>query len=85
MSSMMQHPHLDVHLFEANTELKERGASVGLCGNAQRALSLLGLPDVVQRAKGVRVASFRLVVVGATRPRDLGEGHRDLTSLPLCV
>lgn len=63
MNALTRYPRLDVHLYEANSEFKERGASVGLANNAKWALRLLGLGDVIKKAKGVKTASFRLVVV----------------------
>lgn len=63
MNALSKHSTLDVHLYEANAELKERGASVGLSVNARRALGLLGLGDVLKRAKAVSIEGSRVTMV----------------------
>lgn len=44
--ALRQHPHLDVHIFEAAPRFREAGASVGIHHNAFRALALIS-PDAV--------------------------------------
>lgn len=41
--SLLQYPHLDVHIFESATAFKEAVAAVGIVQNARRALDLIGV------------------------------------------
>lgn len=71
MNALTKYPHLDVQLYEAKSELQERGASVGLSVNAQRALRLLGMEDITRKASAVKVGCLQLLVVCAnTSPLD---------------
>ncbi|KAI4602379.1 hypothetical protein KJ359_009621 [Pestalotiopsis sp. 9143b] len=45
--ALLQHPHLDVHIFESASEFKEAGAAVGIARNALSALDLIG-PSAAQ-------------------------------------
>lgn len=65
VNALTKYPQLDVQLYEAKSELQERGASVGLSVNAQRAMRLLGLEDVTRRASAVKVGCLQLLVVRA--------------------
>lgn len=65
MNALTKYPQLDVQLYEAKPELQERGASVGLSVNAQRAMRLLGMENVTGRASAVKVGCLQLLVVSA--------------------
>lgn len=63
MHALTKYPQLDVQLYEAKDAFKERGASVGLMENAQRAMRLLGMGEIVQKAQGVELEKFRICLV----------------------
>ena len=64
--ALIKHSHLDVRLYESASEFSERGAAVGLSGNAQRALVELGLSlrEALDKAGAVRMNSSRIQIVG---------------------
>ncbi|KAJ4413371.1 hypothetical protein N0V82_008587 [Gnomoniopsis sp. IMI 355080] len=51
--ALLQHPHLDVHIFESAPAFKERGAAVGIARNALSALDLIGATACLERAGAV--------------------------------
>lgn len=60
--ALLQHAHLDVHIFESAPEFKEAGAAVGTTKNALAALELMG-PSAVQcldRAGAVPMLGARM-------------------------
>ena len=83
---LLQHAHLDVKIYEANQILREDGAAVGLGGNAQEALQLLGpeMRAALDKAGGTRMTpSIRYMMVfrnhQATARKNLAKGksHRE--------
>lgn len=48
--ALIQHTHLDVHVFESAAEFKEVGAAVGIARNALAALDLIG-PSAAESLK----------------------------------
>ncbi|MCJ1356784.1 MAG: hypothetical protein MMC33_006780 [Icmadophila ericetorum] len=62
--ALIKHSHLDVRLYESASEFSERGAAVGLSGNAQRALVELGLSlrEALDKAGAVRMNSSRIQI-----------------------
>lgn len=60
--ALLQHHHLDVHIFESAPEFKEAGAAVGTTKNALAAIDLMG-PGAVQcleRAGAVPMLGARM-------------------------
>lgn len=52
LHALLNHPHLDVHIFESAAEFKEAGAAIGVTLNGLDALGLIGSsaprpPDVL--------------------------------------
>ncbi|XXG96085.1 hypothetical protein Hte_002363 [Hypoxylon texense] len=65
-NALIQHKHLDFHIYESAPEFSERGAAVGLATNAQRALSRV-LPqadETLKRTGGIPMNSTRIMVGG---------------------
>ena len=63
-NALSRHEHLSVNVYEADTEFKERGASVGLIDNAQNALRMLGLHHLLAEAGAVPTLGCRNIIVG---------------------
>ena len=63
MNALSKHSNLDVNVYESSGQFNERGASVGLSGNASRALELMDLKSVLPKAGAVRVNGMRLMMV----------------------
>lgn len=63
MNGLRQYDHLDVHIYEAKDTFKERGASVGLAVNAQRALKCMKLGNIMDKTGAVPVNGARCIVV----------------------
>ncbi|KAK5988398.1 6-methylsalicylic acid decarboxylase atA [Cladobotryum mycophilum] len=66
-NGLVRIPHLDIHVFESKPDFSERGAAVGLSGNAMRALEHL-LPSVTEtldKAGGTRNGSCFTLGSGA--------------------
>lgn len=63
--ALVRNPNLDVHVYEANASFSERGASIGLANNAQRALGQVDPddPELLRRAGAVAHDSMRVVMV----------------------
>lgn len=65
--ALLQHTHLDVHVYESAPEFSERGAAVGLASEAQRALAhVVGSAEantLLEKAGAVGQASTRLCIV----------------------
>ncbi|KAF3026646.1 hypothetical protein E8E14_014510 [Neopestalotiopsis sp. 37M] len=62
--ALLQHSHLDVHIFESAAEFKEAGAAVGISRNALDALDLIG-PSATQsleRAGAVPLKGVRFML-----------------------
>ncbi|KAI0549717.1 salicylate hydroxylase [Xylaria curta] len=65
-NALIQHPHIEVHIYESAPQFSERGAAVGLAINAQTALHHL-LPqasEVLMSAGAVPMNSTRVMVGG---------------------
>ena len=64
-NALLDHPHLNINIFESATEFSERGAAVGIAANGQAALAEIGgaVADVLERAGGVTMTSSRLCMV----------------------
>ncbi|KAI1778548.1 salicylate hydroxylase [Hypoxylon cercidicola] len=63
-NALIQHQHIEFHIYESALEFSERGAAVGLATNAQRALYRV-LPQAdatLERAGGVSMNSSRVMV-----------------------
>ncbi|KUI57859.1 Salicylate hydroxylase [Cytospora mali] len=62
--ALMRNPRLDVHVYESNATFSERGASIGLANNAQRALAQVDPddPELLKRADAVVHSSMRVVM-----------------------
>lgn len=84
MNALIRHPQFDVNLYEAKSAIQERGASVGLSGNAQRALRLLGPPfsEVTKKAQAVKVGCLQLIVVCEQDFFECGESEPTNSGLP---
>lgn len=72
-NALLQHTHIDVHVYESAPEFSERGAAIGLADNAQHALQQAiggsdGVDALLKRAGAVIQASTRLVLVSWTFP-----------------
>ncbi|KAF2121027.1 hypothetical protein BDV96DRAFT_484648 [Lophiotrema nucula] len=62
--ALLRQPHLEVHIYESAPEFSERGQSIGLAINAQRALKSL-VPDsgnLLSRAGAVPMNSTRIMI-----------------------
>ncbi len=59
-NALMRLSHLDVHVYESSPEFSERGAAVGLSGNAKEALEhiLPSAKDVLAKAGAVPMNSI---------------------------
>lgn len=66
-NALLRRAHLDVHVYESAPEFSERGAAVGLAGDAQRALKqVVGEAEAItllEKAGAVAQASSRLCIV----------------------
>ena len=64
-NALVQHSHLEVHVFESAPEFSERGAAIGLAGNAQQALGQVvpSVQELLDRAGAVTKNSSRVVLV----------------------
>lgn len=65
--ALVRNPKLDVHVYEADATFSERGASIGLANNAQRALAQVDPddPGLLKRAGAVAQDSMRMVMVSS--------------------
>lgn len=74
--ALLQHPHLDVHIFESATSFRESGVSVGIARNGLSALDLIGPSATAcfRRAGALpqKGASFMLAQ-GDDAPATIGE------------
>lgn len=69
MANALVHlPHLEIHVFESSPTFSERGAAIGLAGNAQRALQqfIPSAMDLLNRAGAVPIQSARVMMVSKT-------------------
>ncbi|ROV91397.1 hypothetical protein VPNG_09970 [Cytospora leucostoma] len=86
--ALIRNPKLDVHVYEANATFSERGASIGLANNAQRALAKVDPddPELLQRAGAVVQESMRMVMgsgpQAGTVVSDLHTAPQDAGKLP---
>lgn len=65
---LLKHQHLDVVCYEASTAFRDEGAAIGLGGNAQEALRLIGpeVRDALDEAGGtVMIPGVRVMLVRA--------------------
>lgn len=66
-NALLQHAHLEVHVYESAPEFSERGAAIGLSGDSQRALQqVVGVSKasgILERAGAVLQASTRTCIV----------------------
>ncbi|KAI1424319.1 salicylate hydroxylase [Xylaria sp. FL1777] len=62
--ALTKNPNLDVHVYEADATFSERGASIGLANNSQRALAQVDSddPELLKRAGAVTQDSMRMVM-----------------------
>lgn len=63
-NALIQHPHLEIELFESAPEFSERGAAVGLAVNAQKALQQVipSAQELLDKAGGVPMNCTRTVL-----------------------
>lgn len=52
--ALLPQPHLDVHIFESTSAVKESGAALGIGSNAQAALELISATQCLERAGAVQ-------------------------------
>ncbi|KAI0100099.1 salicylate hydroxylase [Nemania sp. FL0031] len=72
-NALIQHPHIEVHIYESAPQFSERGAAVGLAINAQTALHQL-LPqasEMLKKTGAVPMNSTRVMVGGGPYTGDL--------------
>lgn len=64
-NALVHLPHLEIHVFESSPDFSERGAAIGLAGNAQRALQqfIPSAMDLLNRAGAVPIQSARVMMV----------------------
>lgn len=64
-NALVHLPHLEIHVFESSPDFSERGAAIGLAGNAQRALQqfIPSAMDLLNRAGAVQIQSARVMMV----------------------
>lgn len=64
-NALVQTPHLDVQVYESAPEFSERGAAIGLSGNALAALKHVvpSADEALRKAGAVTMNSSRLVIV----------------------
>lgn len=72
--ALLQHPHLDVHIFESAEAFKEAGAAVGIARNALSALDLIGPSATasLERAGAVPQKGVRFMLAQGPDARDEG-------------
>lgn len=83
--ALLQHAHLDVHIFESAPEFKEAGAAVGTTRNALAALDLMGFMPCLERAGAVSMLGARMFLAEGPgqgkmvfeRDRDVEDGGMD--------
>lgn len=66
-NALIQFTHIDLHLYESAPEFSERGAAVGLSGNALEALRHI-LPssrELLAKAGAVSMNSSRVMIVSS--------------------
>lgn len=80
LHALVQHSHLDIHIFEAATAFREGGASLGIPGNAMKAFELIGssAAQCVGRAGAFPLSGLTIrMAVGETQKGIVGEvGHK---------
>lgn len=70
--AFLQHPHLDVHIFESAAAFKEAGAAVGIARNALTALDLIGATPCLERAGAVPQKGVRFMLAQGPDAGDSG-------------
>ena len=67
-NALVHQPHLEVNVYESAPEFSERGAAVGLAGNAQRSLQAIipSAEELLNKAGAVSMNSTRVVIVSLT-------------------
>lgn len=87
--ALLQHSHLDVHIFESAAAFKEAGAAVGIARNALSALDLIGATPCLQRAGAVPQKGVRFMLAQGADAGDSGvmigeidaEDHKHVVSI----
>lgn len=79
LRALLEHQHLDVHIFESASEFKEAGAAVGTTRNALAALELMGLMPCLERAGAVSMLGARMFLAeGPGKGKMVFERDREL-------
>ncbi|KAK4233165.1 salicylate hydroxylase [Achaetomium macrosporum] len=60
--ALLQHPHIDGHIFESSAAFKEAGMAIGVARNALTALDLMGSSQCLERAGAVAMRGVRFLV-----------------------
>jgi salicylate hydroxylase len=88
--ALLQHSHIDVHIFESSAEFKEAGMAIGVSRNALAALDLIGptATRCLERAGAVAMRGVRFLLAEGDRQGSVVDevdymtsGNRRLTSI----
>ncbi|KAK6211793.1 hypothetical protein LQW54_005652 [Pestalotiopsis sp. IQ-011] len=78
--ALLQHPHLDAHIFESASEFKEAGAAVGIARNALSALDLIGpsAAQCLERAGAVPMRGVQFMLAQGEHAGSMIDEARDI-------
>ncbi|KXX79383.1 Salicylate hydroxylase [Madurella mycetomatis] len=66
--ALLQHPHIDGHIFESSAAFKEAGMAIGVARNALTALDLMGSSQCLERAGAVAMRGVRFLLAEGDKP-----------------
>lgn len=79
LHALLEHPHLDVHIFESAAQFKEAGAAVGISRNGLTALDLMGssAAECLERAGAVPQKGVRFMLAQGQGCNNMIDEARD--------